>query len=144
MTNISPAITLFLALAKTETILNNRFDRILGGIGFNEFRILYYINQAENQKMRRVDLAEKIGLTASGVTRLLLPMEKIGLIKSGEAAEDARVRSVTISNSGKQKRLEALERLELFAEENLAEIKNEELEKISKFLMNLGGKTLMN
>jgi hypothetical protein len=57
-----------------------RFDASLNGISFNEFIIMYTISQARDGKMRRVELAESMGLTPSGITRLLLPMEKIGLI----------------------------------------------------------------
>ena len=77
MSSMSPVVKLFLNLAKTQSILFNRFDRILGGLGFSEFLILYYLGQTKEQKLRRVDLAEKISMTASGVTRLLLPMEKV-------------------------------------------------------------------
>ena len=79
---ISAGVKLFLNLAKTQALLNRRFDSGLGGIGFSEFVILLNLSKAENETMRRIDLAEKIGLTASGVTRMLAPMEKIGLIKS--------------------------------------------------------------
>lgn len=50
--------------------------------------------------MRRIDLAEKVGLSASGVTRMLLPMEKIGLICKEEGARDARVSLVRLSDAG--------------------------------------------
>ncbi len=37
---------------------------------------LYYLERAPGGRLRRVDLAERLGLTASGVTRSLLPLEK--------------------------------------------------------------------
>ncbi len=143
MNKINPNVKFFLNLGKTQTILNRRFDRGLGGLGFNEFLILFYLARAEDEKMRRVDLAEKVGLTASGVTRLLLPMEKIGLIKSGPVDADARVRQVILSASGKQKMEEALERLELLAEEIIPVSRNEEVAGLSDLLVEIGGKALM-
>jgi DNA-binding MarR family transcriptional regulator len=140
---VSPAVKFFLNLGKTQTILNHRFDRGLGGLGFNEFLILFYLDQSSEQKLRRVDLAEKVGLTASGVTRLLLPMEKIGLVKSGPIDSDARVRFVLLSASGQQKLLEALERLELFAEEIVPKTKIKEIDNLSETLLEISGRALM-
>ncbi|MCX6779406.1 MAG: MarR family transcriptional regulator, partial [Candidatus Magasanikbacteria bacterium] len=114
MNQINPAVKFFLNLVKTQTILTHRFDRGLGGLGFSEFLILLSLDQAPGQKLSRVDLAEKIGMTASGVTRLLLPMEKVHLIKSGPVETDARVRFVIATPAGKEKLSEAIERLDLF------------------------------
>ena len=49
------------------------------------------LNEASTHSLKRIDLAEQVGLSASGVTRMLLPMEKIGLISKEEGARDARV-----------------------------------------------------
>lgn len=143
MNNINQAIKFFINLSKTQTILNNFFDRALGGLSFNEFLILFHLNQAENKKMRRVDIAEKIGLTASGVTRILLPMEKVHLIKSGPIEDDARVRFVEIGLGGIEKLEEALSRLEILAEEIVPENKQKELTESSNLLIEIGGRVLM-
>ena len=82
-------VKFLLNLVKVESILVRHFDNGMGnGIEFNEFLILFYLNQSNNQKMRRVDLAEKMSMTASGITRMLLPMEKIGLISSDSVDDD--------------------------------------------------------
>lgn len=52
--------------------------------------------------MRRSDLAEKVGLSPSGVTRLLNPMEKIGLIVKQDNPRDARVSLVALSDTGRK------------------------------------------
>jgi DNA-binding MarR family transcriptional regulator len=119
MTTLTTALKTVLNLNKVNTILSRRFDNSLGGVSFNEFIILYHISQSPDGKMRRIDLAEKIGLTASGVTRLLLPMEKTGLIKRGEAEHDARVSYVLIATGGQRRLTEALERAEELTEELL-------------------------
>jgi DNA-binding MarR family transcriptional regulator len=132
-------------LAKAQSILVKRFEGGLGnGLGFNEFLILYYLNSAEDKKMRRVDLAEKISLTASGVTRLLLPMEKIGLVKSDENSDDARVRIIMISKSGQNKIEETLARFSDLIEEILSPIKDSEIKNLSNLLLDVAGKILMN
>lgn len=143
MTNIHASVRFFINLGKTQSILTNRFDRGLGGLGFSEFLILYYISQAEGQKISRIELAKKIGMTASGVTRLLLPMEKVHLVKNGPAETDARVRLVMLSAAGKEKLGEALERLEVFGEDIIPASKSKDLDSISELLLEIGGKALM-
>lgn len=115
-----------LNLSKAQAIISRRFDSLLGGLGFNEFVILHAINDSSD-KMRRVDLAEKIGLTASGVTRLLLPMEKIGLIKREVDELDGRVSYVIMTAAGKKKLFEAIERVDFYIEENMSKIKPDKI-----------------
>jgi len=113
------SVQLFLSLAKTQAKMNRRFDAGLGGLGLNEFTILLQLSQAEDNKMRRVDLAESVGLTASGITRLLLPMEKVGLTKKEVDDNDARASFVVLASGGKRRLEESLERAELLTEEIL-------------------------
>jgi len=143
MTKINKSIEFFINLYKTQTILNSRFDRGLGGLSFSEFLILFHLSQAEGEKMRRVDIADKIGLTPSGVTRLLLPMEKVHLVKSGPIEKDAQVRFVQLASAGKQKLAETLERLEVLAEDIIPNKKTKEIESLSGLLMEIGGRALM-
>lgn len=88
--------------------LNSKIHRKLGGalsvhgLGVSEFLVLSELRIAPGQTMRRVDLAEGIGLTASGVTRLLNPMEKVGLVDKISSERDARVSLVALSKSGKR------------------------------------------
>ncbi|WP_439135401.1 MarR family winged helix-turn-helix transcriptional regulator [Pseudomaricurvus sp.] len=72
------------------------------GIGLSEYLVLNQLYIAANQKMRRSDLAEKVGLSPSGVTRLLNPMQKIGLIEKEDNPRDARVSLVVLSKAGKR------------------------------------------
>jgi len=72
------------------------------GISFTEYMVMSHLNKAPGHTTRRIDLAEGIGLSASGITRLLLPMEKIGLVTREENPRDARVSLVKLSNAGMQ------------------------------------------
>ncbi|MFT4517793.1 MAG: DNA-binding MarR family transcriptional regulator [Halioglobus sp.] len=72
------------------------------GIGLTEYLVLHQLVLATNQTMRRVDLAEQVGLSPSGITRLLNPMEKIGLIEKELNPRDARVSLVALSVAGKR------------------------------------------
>jgi len=144
MKKINPSIKFILDLTKTQAILTRRFDSGLGGLGLNEFTILYNLSVAHDEKLRRIDLANKIGLTASGVTRLLLPMEKIGLVKSGASENDARARYVMIAPGGKRKLTEAIERAELLMHDLVPIEKNKKLEELSEFLSQLSASAYMN
>ena len=72
------------------------------GTSFSEFLILKAINAEAEAGIRRVDLAEQVGLTVSGVTRALAPLEKQGYIETLEEASDARVRKVAMTKSGSE------------------------------------------
>lgn len=100
---ISDNLLFLVNLSKAQAIISRRFDSLSAhGIGFSDFIILYLLDQATGHKMRRIDLAEKTGLTPSGVTRLLAPLEKIGLVAREINERDARVSYVVITPTGKK------------------------------------------
>lgn len=136
---ITEQVKFFVNLAKIQSELNRKFDSGLGGLSLSEFMILLHLSNAEGEKLRRVDLAEKVGLTQSGITRLLLPMEKIGLVKKETDKTDARASFVKIANGGKTKLIDGLERAELLAEELLDGTSAKKLEDLSGILSSLGG-----
>ena len=86
--------------------LNTRLEKSLSGplslhgISLTEYMVLRQLAQAPEQKLRRIDLAQQVGLSASGVTRLLNPMEKTGLIDKEQVERDARVSLVTLTSAG--------------------------------------------
>lgn len=110
MKPITNSLKFFLNLTTVQSKVAKKFDSVLSvhGIGLNDFMILFHLNSAYDQKLRRIDLAEKIGLTASGVTRMLVPMEKIGLVTREANERDARVSYVKLTKSGQRVLTEAL------------------------------------
>lgn len=72
------------------------------GISFTEFVVLNALYNAPDRSMRRVDLAQSVGLTASGVTRMLRPMQKIGLVERDTNPRDARVSLVSLTRAGQR------------------------------------------
>jgi DNA-binding MarR family transcriptional regulator len=140
MTKISPQLEFFIHLAKAKTVVARRFDNRLsfGGLGFSDFMILYHLNQAPQEKMRRTDLAEHIGLTASGVTRQLLPMEKIGLIKRELDEHDGRVSFVALAPGGKRLFTDALEQVEALSQDLLSGSKSKKVDEMVPMLIELG------
>lgn len=139
MITLTPQLRFFLTLAKTQAILTRRFDAGLNGLSLSDFMILLHISQAPDQKMRRVDLAEKIGLTASGVTRLLAPMEKIGLIGREVNPNDARVSYVVLASGGRSKLRDTMEYAELLSADLMPAEEREQAEKLTALLIGLSG-----
>jgi DNA-binding MarR family transcriptional regulator len=70
------------------------------GTSFSEFLILKAVHDEGEAGIRRVDLAERVGLTISGVTRAIAPLEKQGYVATLEEASDARVRKVAMTRAG--------------------------------------------
>lgn len=100
--SLNPEAGLLLLLTSVQSRLTKKAECQLSahGISFTEFLVLHYLAEASSQTMRRIDLAERIGLSASGVTRLLQPMEKIGLVEKEVNPRDARVSLVKLSTAG--------------------------------------------
>jgi len=138
MKKINPSIKFCISISKFQTELSRRLDARLNGIALNELIILYHLSLADDAKMRRIDLAEKLGFTASGITRLLLPMEKIGLIKKETNEHDARVSYVVLAPGGKTKLSEGIERMEIYCEDIIPKNKIKKLEEFSGLLSEIG------
>ena len=89
---------------KSSTLSRNTDLTLNGlhGIGFSEYMVLFHLMNSPNKTLRRIDLAEALSRTASGVTRMLSPMEKIGLVQKEINPRDARVSLVKITESGEE------------------------------------------
>lgn len=134
MNNISSPLSFFISLSRIETGLSRRMDAKLGGLGWSDFLILHALSVAPDGRMRRVDLADAIGLTASGITRLLLPMEKVGLVRREAHDGDARVSYVAIAPGGETKLREAVERAEEYFADIIHPSEATEVEHASLFM----------
>lgn len=95
---------LVIDLMNLQAKIQKRFSSALSvhGLGLSDYLVLNQLYIAPSQKMRRNELAERVGLTPSGITRLLNPLEKIGLVEKESNPRDARVSLVALSVSGKQ------------------------------------------
>jgi DNA-binding MarR family transcriptional regulator len=139
MVSPNPSLQAFIDMARIQAVLSRRFDARLGGLGFTEFVILHHLHAAKDGKMRRIDLADKAGLTASGITRLLAPMEKIGLLKREANAQDARVSLVVLTPSGKRMLQEAMEDAELIAETAISSAGVRKIDELAQALGKISG-----
>lgn len=141
-TALTPSTDLCLRLARANAMLLRRFDSALGnhhGISFADFQLLNHLSRAPGGRLRRVDLAECLGLTASGVTRSLLPLEKIGLVTRQADPRDARVGYAALTPAGQELVANATPLVDLVSREALGPYGQEQLAAMSAILGSLGG-----
>lgn len=104
-TQISLQQTLALVFADAWHHLEKRLDSSLGsirGISLAEYRLLRALGGAPNSQASRVDLAQSVGLTPSGVTRALRPMEKLGIVSTVRSKRDARLAIAALTPAGRE------------------------------------------
>ena len=77
------------------------------GLTLNDYEVLLHLARAPEKRMRRVDLAESILLTASGITRLLEGLERSGLVARELCDTDRRVVYARLTEAGAEKLREA-------------------------------------
>jgi DNA-binding MarR family transcriptional regulator len=75
----------------------------------SDFDVLVQLYYAEGQRMRRIDIARSVLLTASGITRLLDGLESSGLVAKERCDADARVTYAVLTKAGVKKIEEARE-----------------------------------
>lgn len=73
------------------------------GLTGNDYEALYLLSRAEGRRMKRVDLAERLMLTPSGVTRLLEGLEEEGLVKREQCETDLRISYAALTDRGAEK-----------------------------------------
>ena len=95
---------------------------------------MHQLELAPANVLSRVELAEKVSLTASGITRLLNPMEKIGLIEKLQNERDARVSLVRLTEAGKQRFKQAQESFIAVMDNSLNKLNPSEKNKLIELL----------
>lgn len=103
------AVRAWIGLLRGQTALQRELSgRLLAdhGLTLNDYEVLLYLSRAPDRRLRRVDLAERVLLTPSGITRLLDGLESAGLVAKAECESDARVTYAVLTDAGHE-RLEA-------------------------------------
>jgi DNA-binding MarR family transcriptional regulator len=77
------------------------------GLTLNDYDVLVQLYFAEGHRLRRVDLARSVLLTASGITRLLDGLERAGWVEKARCDSDARVTYAVLTPKGLEKFEEA-------------------------------------
>jgi DNA-binding MarR family transcriptional regulator len=77
------------------------------GLTLNDFDVLVQLYYAPDHRLRRIDLARTVLLTASGITRLLDGLERAGWVDKERCNSDARVTYAVLTTVGRAKFEEA-------------------------------------
>ena len=101
----SPALDAFVRLVRAHAAVTRALSAQLQqqhGLTINAYEALLQLSRAE-EPMRRVDLANSLLLTASGVTRLLDGLERGALIARKACPSDARASYTELTGAGRTK-----------------------------------------
>jgi DNA-binding MarR family transcriptional regulator len=123
---VDRALEFCLRVAQANAVMVRRFDGTLGmhGVGLSDFMVLSALDAAPGARLRRVDLAERLGLTASAVTRIVVPLERIGLVSREPDPGDARVGFARLTETGRIRFRQALDTAERVARELAPVLRN--------------------
>jgi DNA-binding MarR family transcriptional regulator len=77
------------------------------GLTINDYGCLLLLSRADESGMRRIDLANDLQLSPSGITRLLDRLEDQGMVRKGVCESDARVSYAILTDTGLAKLREA-------------------------------------
>lgn len=113
------ALEELLGIRRAVALWESRADAELGashGLGLSDLAALHHLAEAPGGRLRRVDLARRLALSPSGVTRLLGPLERRGIVARQEDGNDARATYAVLTRSGKALEKDASVTLGLIAE----------------------------
>src|SRR5271154_3731891 len=99
--NLSAVLDLPLARA----LILRHVDVPLGhhhGLSLSDLALLLELRAAPDGKLRRVELADRLGVTPSGVARQVAPLERIGVVGRESNPRDARLALVTLTDTGRR------------------------------------------
>lgn len=123
MTSERTSLVLDLALARTLVVRD--LDHALGshhGLGLSDFALLLELQSAPQGRMRRVELANRLGVTTSGVARQLGQLERRGIVTRESNPVDARLALVVLTDAGAELLGQALATVEEDSEWALAKL----------------------
>src|SRR5262245_1731652 len=124
----------FAALVRAHAAATRKLSAQLSadhGLTLSDYEVLLRLSRAPDQRLRRVDLAEQVLLTASGVTRLLDGLERAGFVERASCSTDRRVVYAVLTDDGLEKvrsaRQAHLAQIETFFHARLEERELDEL-----------------
>jgi len=93
-------------LLRAHAATTRRFNAELvaaHGLTLNAYEVLLHLYRADEHRLRRVDLADRVMLTPSGITRLLEGLERSGYVERAACESDARVTYALLTEEGEAK-----------------------------------------
>lgn len=105
-------------LFDAQARLEERFSNGLGsihGLSLKDTLLLLHVAQAEGGRLSRIDLAKRLSISPSTVTRTTAPLEKRGLLGRESSERDARYAYVVLTDAGRRAVTDASASLERLA-----------------------------
>ncbi|WP_432452007.1 MarR family winged helix-turn-helix transcriptional regulator [Agarivorans sp. QJM3NY_29] len=121
-----------------NALLASRLSKRVGnclsvhGISLTEYIVMHCLSYDFHQGVSRVALADHLGMSASGVTRLLMPMEKNKVIETTKNPRDSRQSLVKLSATGQRLFEEARDSFSHIASDLTSNLSQNQLEKLAE------------
>jgi DNA-binding MarR family transcriptional regulator len=132
------ALEAWIGLLRAHAATTRQFNTELlerHDLTLNDFDVLAQLSRGPQHGLKRSELAERVLLTPSGITRLLDGLERAGYVARGECPTDARVTYAVLTDAGREKLREASKTHLASVRALLAErFTTEELEQLSELL----------
>jgi DNA-binding MarR family transcriptional regulator len=96
----------FVSFVRAHASVVRGLDRELvadHGLTINDYEVLLRLARAPDRMLRRVDLAQQVLLTPSGITRLLDGLQRCGYVEKAACDSDARVVYAKLTDAGREK-----------------------------------------
>ena len=101
---VPDALIAFVRLSNAHAAMERAFNQELqaaGQITVTDFEVLRRLSDAPDGRMRRIDLANAVGVTPSGITRLLDGLESVCAVAKHHCTNDQRVVYAVITDAGR-------------------------------------------
>jgi DNA-binding MarR family transcriptional regulator len=93
----------FVSLARTEAVLHDSLDRVLGprGLSLTQYNVLRILRGAGAEGLCRNEIGDRLITRMPDVTRLLDRMEAAGLVTRARSTEDRRLVRTSLTRTGR-------------------------------------------
>jgi len=101
----NPSLSSVISLLRAHARIEEQFGHSLGsvhGLALKELLLLMHLERAPKTRLSRIDLAKRLHVSASTVTRMTAPLEKLGTVSRQADARDARLAYVVLTPSGQK------------------------------------------
>ena len=93
------------AFLRAHAVVTRRLERSLAAadlLTLSELDVLIQLEEAGQQGLRLSDLADRVLITKSGITRLVERLIEDGLVERRQCADDRRVHHVSLTHAGRR------------------------------------------
>jgi DNA-binding MarR family transcriptional regulator len=101
----NPSLSSVLALLRAHARIEEQFGNGLGsihGLSLKELLLLMHLERAPKTRLSRIDLAKRLHVSASTVTRMTAPLEKLRMVGRQSDPRDARLAYVVLTPAGQK------------------------------------------